>query len=189
MACAHHGPHESQRVQGDGRANYRPSPLSGRFNVIVVESLSLCLQTSFGSEVRLSMVSWIGIILPRAVRKSGFVPCSRSQRSPIHGDGQAGPCTHRQGRPRTPTESNRERSRIPHPRKLAPLVAAAQRGGGGFGRGGFTGKLVESVMADPAFKVEAFRFVDVLPTLRDADEIARHIDEYFNRPGHRCRRG
>ena len=65
----------------------------------------------------------------------------------------------------------------------APLVAAAQRGGGGFGQGGFTGKLVESVMADPAFKVEAFRFVDVLPTLRDADEIARHIDEYFNRPG------
>ncbi|MBM65829.1 MAG: 1-pyrroline-5-carboxylate dehydrogenase [Myxococcales bacterium] len=64
-----------------------------------------------------------------------------------------------------------------------PLVVAARRGGGGFGQGGFTGKLVESVMADPAFKVEAFRFVDVLPTLRDADEVARHIDEYFNRKG------
>ena len=50
----------------------------------------------------------------------------------------------------------------------APLVAAAQRGGGGFGQGGFTGKLVESVMADPAFKVEAFRFVDELGWLNQA---------------------
>ena len=36
-------------------------------------------------------------------------------------------------------------------------------------------------MEDHDFKIEMFRFVDVLPVLPDADEVARHIDEYFNR--------
>ena len=34
----------------------------------------------------------------------------------------------------------------------------------------------------PAFKVELFRFVDVLPVLHDSTEVARHIQEYFCRP-------
>ena len=52
---------------------------------------------------------------------------------------------------------------------------------GGFGGSGFTANLVQSVMEDHDFKIEMFRFVDVLPVLPDADEVARHIDEYFNR--------
>ncbi|MDE0881079.1 MAG: proline dehydrogenase family protein [Myxococcota bacterium] len=65
----------------------------------------------------------------------------------------------------------------------AELLAAMGKNPGGFGGSGFTANLVQSVMEDAGFKVEMFRFVDVLPVLSDADEVARHIDEYFNRPG------
>jgi RHH-type proline utilization regulon transcriptional repressor/proline dehydrogenase/delta 1-pyrroline-5-carboxylate dehydrogenase len=63
------------------------------------------------------------------------------------------------------------------------LLAGMASKPGGFGGSGFTANLVQSVMEDPEFKVEMFRFVDVLPVLSDADEVARHIDEYFNRDG------
>ena len=38
-------------------------------------------------------------------------------------------------------------------------------------------------MRDDAFKVEMFRFVDVFPVLASASEVARHLQEYFCRPG------
>lgn len=49
-------------------------------------------------------------------------------------------------------------------------------------------------MQDEWLKVQAFRFIDVLPTMSGPAEIARHIHEYFARepyPGHRstCRGG
>ena len=47
----------------------------------------------------------------------------------------------------------------------------------------WSGKVMDWSMKDPAFKVEMFRFVDVFPTLRSASEIARHLKEYFCRPG------
>ncbi len=40
-------------------------------------------------------------------------------------------------------------------------------------------RLMNWVMSDEAIKVQMFRFVDVLPMLRDHTEIARHLDEYF----------
>ncbi|MBP2675542.1 MAG: delta-pyrroline-5-carboxylate dehydrogenase [Deltaproteobacteria bacterium] len=39
--------------------------------------------------------------------------------------------------------------------------------------------MMERVMRDPSLKVPLFRFVDVLPTLNDSRQIARHAREYF----------
>jgi RHH-type proline utilization regulon transcriptional repressor/proline dehydrogenase/delta 1-pyrroline-5-carboxylate dehydrogenase len=44
------------------------------------------------------------------------------------------------------------------------------------------GQIMEWSMKMPAFKVEMFRFVDVLPVLHDSEAVARHIQEYFCRP-------
>ncbi|MCA9049688.1 MAG: proline dehydrogenase family protein, partial [Planctomycetaceae bacterium] len=40
-------------------------------------------------------------------------------------------------------------------------------------------RLMNWAMQDEAVKVQMFRFVDVLPMLRDHTSIARHLDEYF----------
>lgn len=45
------------------------------------------------------------------------------------------------------------------------------------------GKVLEWCMQDEAFKVEAFRFIDVFPYLNTPQSIARHLQEYFSRPG------
>ena len=47
------------------------------------------------------------------------------------------------------------------------------RGGAWFER------LLESMLRDQSFRVQVLRFVDVLPSLRDDDELVRHLDEYF----------
>ncbi len=39
--------------------------------------------------------------------------------------------------------------------------------------------LLEWAMSDPTVKVQMFRFVDVLPTLKSSESIARHLQEYF----------
>ena len=39
--------------------------------------------------------------------------------------------------------------------------------------------LLEWAMSDPSVKVQMFRFVDVLPTLKSSESIARHLQEYF----------
>ena len=44
-------------------------------------------------------------------------------------------------------------------------------------------KLIDYSMKDEALKVQLFRFVDVLPTLKDSKQVARHLNEYFNSPG------
>lgn len=51
-----------------------------------------------------------------------------------------------------------------------------------FKRDFWNGQIMEWSMKLPAFKVEMFRFVDVLPVLHDSREVARHIQEYFCRP-------
>ncbi|HYG34519.1 MAG TPA: proline dehydrogenase family protein, partial [Clostridia bacterium] len=48
-----------------------------------------------------------------------------------------------------------------------------------FGRKGFYGALMDWAMRDEHFKTQLFRFVDVLPTLGTATEIARHLKEYL----------
>lgn len=47
----------------------------------------------------------------------------------------------------------------------------------------WTGKVMDWCMNDEAFKVEMFRFVDVFPMLNRPEAVARHLREYFCRPG------
>src|SRR5947208_4076314 len=48
-----------------------------------------------------------------------------------------------------------------------------------FSKKGFYGALMEWAMRDEHFKTQLFRFVDVLPTLGSASEVARHLKEYL----------
>lgn len=41
------------------------------------------------------------------------------------------------------------------------------------------GRMMEWVMKDPSFKVDLFRFVDVLPVLKTDKQVAQHIKEYL----------
>ena len=41
------------------------------------------------------------------------------------------------------------------------------------------GLLMEWVMKDPSFKIDLFRFVDVLPSLKTSEQISSHIEEYL----------
>ena len=43
------------------------------------------------------------------------------------------------------------------------------------------GQVLEWVMKDPSFKVDMFRFVDVLPVCETTDQISKHIKEYLLR--------
>ncbi|MBI5586283.1 MAG: bifunctional proline dehydrogenase/L-glutamate gamma-semialdehyde dehydrogenase [Deltaproteobacteria bacterium] len=45
------------------------------------------------------------------------------------------------------------------------------------------GKILEWCLQDEAFKVEAFRFIDVFPYLNSPSSITKHLREYFSRPG------
>jgi len=48
-----------------------------------------------------------------------------------------------------------------------------------FNKGFWTGKVMDWAMQNEAFKVQLFRFVDVLPYLTTGDNLSRHIEEYF----------
>src|SRR5256885_181540 len=48
-----------------------------------------------------------------------------------------------------------------------------------FDRKWWTGRLLEWAIRDEAFKVQLFRFIDVLPTLKTPSQIKRLVDEYF----------
>ncbi len=45
------------------------------------------------------------------------------------------------------------------------------------------GTALEWAMRDEAFKVQLFRFVDVFPALADSEQVAKHVQEYFEHPG------
>jgi len=49
-----------------------------------------------------------------------------------------------------------------------------------FSARGFYGALMDWAMKDEPFKVQLFRFVDVLPTLTSASEVSRHLTEYLD---------
>ncbi len=40
--------------------------------------------------------------------------------------------------------------------------------------------LIDRAIADPGFRVQALRFIDVLPALQDDDELVAHLKEYFH---------
>jgi RHH-type proline utilization regulon transcriptional repressor/proline dehydrogenase/delta 1-pyrroline-5-carboxylate dehydrogenase len=48
-----------------------------------------------------------------------------------------------------------------------------------FSKKGFYGTMMEYSMRDEQFKIQLFRFVDVLPTLTSSSEVARHLQEYL----------
>jgi RHH-type proline utilization regulon transcriptional repressor/proline dehydrogenase/delta 1-pyrroline-5-carboxylate dehydrogenase len=50
---------------------------------------------------------------------------------------------------------------------------------GVFSRKGAYARAMEWAMADPAFKTQLFRFVDVLPALTSAADVVRHLQEYL----------
>lgn len=49
-----------------------------------------------------------------------------------------------------------------------------------FERNFWSNKLMDLGMKDEGLKVQLFRFVDVLPTLKNEDQLSRHINEYFS---------
>lgn len=48
-----------------------------------------------------------------------------------------------------------------------------------FDKDAWLGRMMSWVMKDPSFKVDLFRFVDVLPVLSTKDQVAKHIQEYL----------
>src|SRR5260370_40305144 len=48
-----------------------------------------------------------------------------------------------------------------------------------FSKAGFYQRMMALSMRDEHFKVQMFRFVDVLASLRPGGEIVRHLEEYF----------
>ncbi|MGE4538484.1 MAG: L-glutamate gamma-semialdehyde dehydrogenase [Desulfovibrio sp.] len=48
-----------------------------------------------------------------------------------------------------------------------------------FNKGFWTGKVMDWAMKNEGFKVQLFRFVDVLPYLTTSGNLSRHIEEYF----------
>ncbi|SOB60924.1 Bifunctional protein PutA [Pseudodesulfovibrio profundus] len=49
-----------------------------------------------------------------------------------------------------------------------------------FNKGWWTGKVMDWAMKNEDFKVQMFRFVDVLPYLNTSESLSRHIEEYFS---------
>src|SRR5438105_14113099 len=52
-----------------------------------------------------------------------------------------------------------------------------------FDRAWWTGRLLEWAIRDDAFKVQLFRFIDVLPALKNHDQIKALVEEYFGESG------
>lgn len=47
----------------------------------------------------------------------------------------------------------------------------------------WSGRVMEWSMRNPAFKVQMFRCVDVLPSLKSSRQVGQHVREYFSQPG------
>src|SRR4051794_7684721 len=52
-----------------------------------------------------------------------------------------------------------------------------------FNKGYWQGRILDWAMRDPSFKVDLFRFVDVLPSLQSTDQVTRHLKEYLIKDG------
>src|SRR5438034_10403489 len=50
-----------------------------------------------------------------------------------------------------------------------------------FSKAGFYERMMALSMRDDHFKVQMFRFVEVLPSLRKSGDIVQHLEEYFAR--------
>lgn len=54
---------------------------------------------------------------------------------------------------------------------------------GVFNKDYWQGRILEWAMKDPSFKVDMFRFVDVLPALETKEQVAAHVKEYLLKEG------
>jgi len=52
-----------------------------------------------------------------------------------------------------------------------------------FNKDWWYGRIMDWSMKNEAFKIQMFRFVDVLPYLNSSEEVARHLKEYFSAEG------
>ncbi len=52
-----------------------------------------------------------------------------------------------------------------------------------FNKDYWQGRIMDWVMKDPSFKVDMFRFVDVLPQLETSEQVSRHVREYLLKEG------
>jgi RHH-type proline utilization regulon transcriptional repressor/proline dehydrogenase/delta 1-pyrroline-5-carboxylate dehydrogenase len=48
-----------------------------------------------------------------------------------------------------------------------------------FDKSAWSGKIMDACMQNDRFKLQLFRFIDVLPTLTTTDSFGRHLEEYF----------
>ena len=58
-----------------------------------------------------------------------------------------------------------------------------------FSKAGFYQRMMAFSMRDEHFKVQMFRFVDVLASSSGSKDIVQHLDEYFSRDAERPRAG
>src|SRR5690349_16249877 len=63
------------------------------------------------------------------------------------------------------------------------LDDARGRRGGVLSSGYWSDGLMGWALADPAFKVQLFRFVDVFPTLRTPEQVHEFLVDYLSQPG------
>ncbi len=52
-----------------------------------------------------------------------------------------------------------------------------------FNKGYWQGRILDWAMRDPSFKIDLFRFVDVLPSLQTTEQVTRHLKEYLIKDG------
>src|SRR4051794_12759001 len=52
-----------------------------------------------------------------------------------------------------------------------------------FNKGYWQGRILDWAMRDPDFKIDLFRFVDVLPSLHTTEQVQRHLKEYLLKDG------
>ncbi|MBC8108627.1 MAG: L-glutamate gamma-semialdehyde dehydrogenase, partial [Anaerolineae bacterium] len=52
-----------------------------------------------------------------------------------------------------------------------------------FNKGYWQGRILDWAMRDPNFKIDLFRFVDVLPSLQTTEQVTRHLKEYLLKEG------
>lgn len=68
-------------------------------------------------------------------------------------------------------------------REIGMGLFAAARGRQGFSKREIDQRLMTWAMRDEQFKVQLFRFVDVLPMLTDPEEVIEHLQAYLGTPG------
>ncbi|MGH8573520.1 MAG: proline dehydrogenase family protein, partial [Gammaproteobacteria bacterium] len=80
-----------------------------------------------------------------------------------------------------PTDPDLERRVVEQGKRLLAAARAEAEGARPVDR--WLERLLQRVMEDEGFRVQALRFVDVLPALADDRELTRHLHEYFGEGG------